>query len=234
MTEIQDREARLQKLLERRGEDLVRGLIEEFGRLHREVASLKRELTALSAYQAAHDRQLVIDAAVTKIFYMPRAVSIEADQNLRSQDGFYPLEHTSDGIPFRWTGPSPQFSFDLFVDRSSFVELRLDALNCIDFEVQGNIALLVDGESVPTHVEREDLRIGVTAVLPPRSGNETTNLVFVLPAALVPPGPEDTRALGLAFSRLRVAVRDALAAGIDASSADEIDEIGLGDSAAAE
>jgi len=234
MTEIQDRDARLQNLLERRGEDLVRGLIEEFGRLHREVAALKRELAALSAYQAAHDRQLVIDAAVRKIFYMPRVVSIEADQNLRSQDGFYPLERTSDGMPFRWTGPSPQFSFDLFVDRSSFVELRLDALNCIDFEVQGNIALFVDGESVPTQVERDGLRIGVTAVLPPRSGNDTTNLVFALPAALVPPGPEDTRALGLAFSRLRVAVRDMLEAGIGASSADEIDEIGLGDSAAAE
>src|ERR1700743_2074738 len=135
-------------LLEKRGEDLVRGLIEELQGLRREVAALKRELSALSDYQASRDRLLAIEQASERIAHLPRSVVIEPDQLLRAQDGFYPVEQTSEGEPFRWTGPSREFSFDVFVDRTFGAEIRLTALNCMDFEIQKNVALLVDGEPV--------------------------------------------------------------------------------------
>jgi len=242
MEETHDLDARLQKLLEKRGQELVHGLIEEFRVLNREIASLKRELTALSDYHAARDRLLVIEAAATKVLRLPRVISIEADQNLRSQDGFYPLEHTSEGKPFRWTGPAPQFSLDVFVDRTDAVQLKLDALSCIDFAIQKNISLLADGESIPVRVDPAESGFEVTAVLPPREGSEATDLVFVLPAALKPPGSDDTRSLGLAFWRFRaaplgadIAEGEALRGGaLRVAAAGENDEFELGNSAAAE
>jgi hypothetical protein len=241
MDESHAADERLQKLLEKRGQDLVRGLIDEFRTLNRDVVSLKRELAALADYHAARDRLLAIETAAARILRLPRVVSIEADQNLRFQDGFYALEHTSDGTPFRWTGPSPQFSFDVFVDRTNVVQLKLEALSCIDFEIQKNISLLADGDSIPVTVERTEFGFEATATLPPRDGHDATGLVFLLPSALVPPGSEDTRALGLAFRRFSaVAVgaggHDAGARGGGSPNADagEIDEFDLGTSAAAE
>lgn len=242
MDETSDSEARLQKLLEKRGQDLVRGLIEEFRTLNREVAALKRELAATSDYQAMRDRLLVIETTAAKIRRLPRVVVIEADQNLRFQDGFYALERTSDGIPFRWTGPAPQFSFDIFIDRTSTVQVKLEALSCIDFDVQKNVSLLADGESVPVAVERVESGLEITAILPPRDGNEGTNLVFVLPAALTPPDSDDTRTLGFAFSRIGVTALGADVASMTAprssapkaEEAVEADEFGLDKSAAAE
>jgi hypothetical protein len=234
MAETHDLDARLVKLLDKRGQELVRSFVEEFRAVHREIAALRRELSALSDYQAMHDRLLVIDAAASKIQRLPRVVTIEADQNLRSQDGFYALEHTSDGTPFRWTGPAPQFSFNVFVDRSDAVKLKLDALSFIDFEIQKNISLLADGESIPVYVEPADAGFEVTATLPPRADNESTNLVFILPAALEPPGSDDTRTLGLAFRKLRAAVLGADVVAEDTSAGKRADEFDLANPAAAE
>jgi len=242
MDEMPDTDARLQKLLEKRGQELVRGLIEEFRALNREIALLKSELSALSDYHAARDRLLMIEAAAAKIVRLPSVVTIEADQNLRFQDGFYALEHTADGTPFRWTGPSPQFSFDVFVDRRDPVQVKLDALTCIDFESQKNISLFADGQSVPVRVEPADYGFEAIAILPPRVGSEVTNLVFMLPASLVPPGSDDTRSLGLAFWRFSATALGSEAARTESVSPDmvsvagvgEVKEFGLSKSAAAE
>jgi hypothetical protein len=201
MDEAEGLDARLHALLDKRGQELVKGVIEEFTSLNREIAALRRELSALTAYQASRDRWLAIETEQSRIAPLPRVVTIEPDQMLRFQDGFFPVEHTSDGTAFRWTGPSPHFSFDIFIDRSREVEICLDVLNCIDFEVQKNLSLLADGESVPVTLKEAAPGFAATAILPQREGSEGTNLVFVLPATIVPPGTKETRALGVAFAK---------------------------------
>jgi hypothetical protein len=201
MEEAGSLDARLQKLLEKRGQEFVQAVIEEFASLNREIATLNRELGALTAYQASRDRWLAIDAEEQRIAPLPRVVSVEPDQLLRFQDGFFPVEHTADGTPFRWTGPSPQFSFDIFIDRSREVELRLDVVNCIDFDSQKNISLLVDGESVALDIEEVPPGFVATANLRAREGKHATNVVFLVPNTIVPPGTTETRALGVAFTR---------------------------------
>ncbi len=201
MDEAETLNARLQRLLDLRGQDLIKGIIEEITGLNREIVALRRELAALTSYQASRDRWLAIETEQARIRLLPKAVTIEADQALRFQDGFFPVEHTSDGTPFRWTGPSPQFSFDIFIDRSREVEVRLDVLNCIDFDAQKNISLLVDGESTPVTINEAEPGFIATAILSPREGKDGTNLVFLLPTTIVPPGTEDKRALGVAFTK---------------------------------
>lgn len=208
MSYEQDLEARLQQLIAKRGQELVRGLVDEVTHLHREIAALRRELAALTDFQAMRDRWLVVDGATAaRAEHLPVSVTIEPDQLLHPRDGFYPLEYTGDGRAFRWTGPGPQFSFDIFVERAHGADLKLEALNCIDFEKQKDLMLLVDGQPVPFEMTQTGMGFEVAALLPARSEGLSTNLVFLLPAALPPPEGLDTRLLGIAFGRLDVVSR---------------------------
>lgn len=197
-------DTRLRGVSDEAGPDIVQGLVKEVSSLRDEIAALRRDLAALSDYQASRDRLLVLDKARAAVARLPGFVAIEPDQLLRSQDGFYGVEHTVDNTPFRWTGPSTQFSFNLFVDRTHGADLRLDALSCIDLERQAKVRLLVDGESVPVTVDPRESGFIAHAHLPERFGTSITNLVFLLPAVLVPPRSTDERELGIAFGRLSV------------------------------
>jgi len=196
-------DARLQ-MPDRCSDDLVQDLIKEVTSLRDEIATLKRDLAALYDYQASRDRLLALDDAQAALARLPRFVVVEPDQLLRTQDGFYGVEHTMDNTPFRWTGPSTRFSFNLFIDRTHGADLRLDALNCIDFGLQGKIRLVVDGESVPVTVNPRESGFVALAHLPERPGTSNTNLVFLLPVVLVPPRSTDERELGIAFGHLSV------------------------------
>ncbi len=195
---------RLQGIPEGSGRALVETLVKEVTRLHDEIAELKRCLAALSDYQASRDRLLALGEAQAVVSRLPRFVIVEPDQLLRSQDGFYGVEHTANGTPFRWTGPSASFSFNLFIDRTHGADLALDALNCMDFGLQRKIRLVADGEPVPVSIDPQEPAFTVLARLPERAGVSGTNLVFFLPATLVPPGSSDSRELGIAFGRLSV------------------------------
>ena len=207
MADESDLESRFQQLLARRGQDLVRGLIDEITEVHREIGELRRELGALSDYQSMRDRWLAVGGQTSKVVRLPRLAVVEPSQPMRTSDGFYPFEQTGGGVPFRWTGPSAQFSFNVFVDRSRGADLRLETINCMDAELQKNLGLLVDGESVPLELTVVEAAFTVTAALPAHDDGRSTNLVFVLPAVLSPLESTDTRLLGVAFSRLIVAAR---------------------------
>lgn len=205
----EDVDARLRTLLGKRGPDLVKSLVEELGNLNRELAGLKRELAALTDYQAARDHWLALEDASLRVARLPKLVVIEPDQAMRVQDGFYPIEYTASGTPFRWTGPSVKFCFDIYIDRAHGADIRLDVLNCIDFEVQKNLTLLADAETIPLDVVPDESGFVATAYLPPRSGGRGTSLAFILPATLQPPESSDTRKLGVAFGRFAAASRSA-------------------------
>jgi len=209
MAESDNPDSRLDALLTKRGQELVKSLIEEFSALHRELALLKRELAALTEYQSARDRWLALEEAEAGTARLPRRVVIEPDQLLRAQDGFYGIEHTADNVAFRWTGPSTRFSFDVFIDRTYGADLRLHALNCIDYEIQKDLLLVVDGETMHMAIARQDMGFVASARLPPRADAEGSNLVFILPAVLVPPESADQRELGIAFGELAVVARTA-------------------------
>ncbi|HEX4862341.1 MAG TPA: hypothetical protein VFV07_13985 [Rhizomicrobium sp.] len=207
MADETDLETRFQQLLARRGQDLVRGLIDEISDLHREIAGLRRELAALGDYQAMRDRWLSLEEDAPRLVRFPRLVTIEPGQPMRIADGFYPAETSGGGIPFRWTGPSAQFSFNLFVDRARGADLRLETINCMDAVVQKNMSLLVDGESVPVEVTVDEMAFTATAALPARADGRSTNLVFILPCVIAPLDSHDSRQLGVAFRQLVVAAR---------------------------
>lgn len=205
-------EQRLNALAERRGQDLVAGVVQELKSIQREIAALRRELSALTSYQESRDRWLVLENAERDAAPLPKTVVIEADQHLDPRLGFHPLEYTEHGSAFCWTGPSRKFSFDIFIDRKAGARMTLYAMQLPDSERQKNVLLFVDGESTAL-VSRVDAQgHQLSAELPASGSRMGTNLSFVLPDVFIPPGSTDTpRLLGLGFKRLVVAAHTDMA-----------------------
>ncbi len=206
---------RLKQLLDRSGKDFVQGVLDEINILHRELTTLKREVSALADFESSRGLALVPPGTAAAL--LPKSVTIEADQMLRPNDGFYGVEYTSDGTAFRWTGPSVQFCFSVFVDRSEGAYLNLHALTSIDFSVQKHVTLICDGETIAVDIKHKPPGFGITAFLPPREAHGVTSLVFVLPAVLTPLGSADARPLGIAFARLSVSAHQLEAEGTGVS-----------------
>ena len=181
----------VRRLLEKQGNELTEGIVQELEGLHRELARLRDELTSLrGASIAAPDA--------------PRTATVAAGDTLTPAHGFYPPEQTDDGTAFNWSGPSPQFALDVAVARGNGADLRLEGINFLDFDRQKDVKLFVDGVEVPASVVKESPGVVLTANLPPRETPGDTKLSFLLPEVLPPENPEDKRTLGLAFVHLTV------------------------------
>jgi hypothetical protein len=183
----------LAQLAENSGQDLLKELSLEFDNLYREIATLKQEVSALRD-RASPDLLL-------------KNVTVEPHHTLCAEDGFYSLENTPAGTPFRWTGPASNFRFNVFVDRTNGAELHLVALSSMDFDIQKAVTLTADGQPILVNVTADPPGFALTAFLPPRASKGATSLVFSLPAVIAPPAGDDKRLLGIAFARLSITAR---------------------------
>jgi hypothetical protein len=183
-----------QTLLEKDGAELRQGIVSELDVLYSEIVRLREELAALRRERALNGSAV----------HLATSVEVEADEQLGAGQGFYSVEHAEDGQAFCWTGPSPQFTFDMRVERTKGAHLKMEGLFFLDFARQQNLQLSVDGTPVPVTVAKEDPGVVITAELPPKAGDDTTHVAFQLPEMLSPPNSEDKRLLGLAFVSLTV------------------------------
>ena len=91
---------------------------------------------------------------------LPHSVTIDAIHPA-ADNGFYDIEYEESGWPFRWSGPSRDFSFDLKIDRSAPLRLRIHLIAMIDFKQQSDLLLLVNGVSVQIRLaEHEEGGVG--------------------------------------------------------------------------
>lgn len=186
------------RLLDKQGQELTEGIVQELEAVHNELASLRRALEGLRGGAGAEE-QFPGDAG-------PAVIS--AGEHVGTEQGFYPAEQTEAGTWFNWSGPTPQFSFAVRMDRARGADVRLEGINFLDFDRQKDVKLFVDGLEVPVTVTKEDPGIVIAATLQPQSGTGRTSLAFLLPETLPPENPEDKRMLGLAFVRLTVTPRE--------------------------
>jgi hypothetical protein len=124
---------------------------------------------------------------------------------------FYGLEHDENGVPFRWTGKQPSFSFSVLIDRRTSVELELKVISAINPRRQSPLGLEVDGANYAVQLERVGDHLEGRLVIPPRAAGGPTLLSFTVPA-LLRPGGSDRRNLGIAFGELHL--RPAAAAAV--------------------
>ena len=193
----------LESFRSRKGAELVHAMATEIGALHQVVDELRIAIEQVQARQdlTAHMFSFGHDASPPT--GLPTELEVLPQYLLATHAGFYDLEYTADGIPFRWTGPQRSFSFSVYVDRTKPISIRLEALAMIDMRRQGNICLHVDGTTLPFALEWEDTCYVGEAVLPAAPLRTVTRLTFALPTTLrVPDSTTDLRELGLGFSKL--------------------------------
>lgn len=195
----------LQRFDTRSPEKLIRALAEEFVRLHRAHTRLEARLATMETLSAVADQ--LLDSA-NRSFDYPKTVKIDAAASSIELVGVHQLEHTSDGMPFRWTGPERHFSIQFFVSRRqpAIFNLRFGRFFA-DVPVE-QLRAFVDGDEVPLSISGAEGGYEARGELPPREKLGGTVLTFVVPALAAPSakGYDDVRLLGLLFVELAVAV----------------------------
>src|ERR1700733_12839398 len=123
------------RLVAHRGPELIDLIAEEIGELHERYDDVSRQLKQLKMFQAFAERINLLQEKQSGR-RLPTSARIEASHSLSSEDGFYHLEYEQNGRPYRWTGPSPEFAFRLYVDRTVPLKLELEIGYMIDASLQ--------------------------------------------------------------------------------------------------
>ena len=197
--------AAILKRLDRSAPDaLLTSLASELASLHQAHQGLLARIVAIETFQSISDQVLTSIAAVP----LAKSVLVDAAFPLTVEQGFYPVEQDSAGTPYRWTGPTRTFYFELFIDRSAPCILALRFLRLFAVPLpMATVQCFVDGQPVESETDRVKQEFELHATLPSREMAGGTVVTFVCPATTSPReqgASKDDRSLGLAFRWLKI------------------------------
>jgi hypothetical protein len=137
-----------------------------------------------------------------------REVTIDATFNLTVDQGFYEIERSESGSPFRWTGPKNIFHFDLLIDRTETRELILKLASALKDENIDQLRCLIDDQEVFLNKDKERGFFYLKGIVPKRMAVGWTRIAFIVPKPVkiseINPESQDSRALGVAFVALKI------------------------------
>jgi hypothetical protein len=181
-------------------------LVRHLARQQVVIDSLVEQLGVLEAALRARD-VLVCTEDRDESSY-PNRATVSADFRLAAEDGFYAIEHDHYGRPYRWTGPTTTFGFDLYVSRTSALSATLELLSAPPEVDLAQLRCYCDHREQKLERATQSEMLGLSTVLPPRTGLGKTRLEFEVPRVIRPSeredGGGDKRLLGVAFVRLSV------------------------------
>lgn len=179
--------------------------------LAKEVVDLRRELSVLaSAVQTNEALQRLIGESslpfsdeVIARETPPESFSTMASEVWDAARGFYFLEWSGDGQPYRWVGPRPQCDFQFPLDREEPRRLDLVVLTRHGDFGFGDIKCTVDGRAIPLAVTERELGVVLSGVLPAKPGRKSASVKFSAPFA-TPASGDDARELSFGVSSISV------------------------------
>jgi len=135
-------------------------------------------------------------------------VKLSADAPLPRDSGFHDLEHDPRGVPFRWTGPSKDFSFEFGMDRSDSRLALISMLKSgrINGSYLERIRVFVDGRPVPCSFSLGRMP-SIEFEIPKRNSSMASTTISVECDVWSPSqedGSEDQRTLGIPFVELSI------------------------------
>lgn len=133
---------------------------------------------------------------------------VTAEAPFDAVSGFHALEHDLKGSPFRWTGPSSQFKFELMIDRTRVCNAVLRMLNSGHLTLQylNSMRVYVDGKNVPATPKITEL-VELQFAIPPRASSVSQSSIIIECPMWSPASAqnsEDTRMLGVPFFDLSI------------------------------
>ena len=182
--------------------DMLAQVCGEVARLKSEIDALReaRDLNEALAFLRAN-----LDAATEPPVHgpAPSSIRLTASESWDPADGFYHLEWTDLGEPYRWVGPHGSFRFIAPVDRSVGLVATLKIL-IVHEDVPVRIACRVDGRLQPTILEQSETAWLAHVLVPPLAGRSHLVLDFVGPPAARATPPDD-RIISIAVSSVAIA-----------------------------
>lgn len=200
-----DEHSVLQELEKYPLELLLEAVLSKFNPHSSEDGELKAKLAVLNSLISLHD--LIAESGLPqKTRSFSRKVTIAAVHSSLSSPDFHQIEYTDYGPPTRWTGPSPHFSFDCFVDRSINLVFSLDFESVYFSRPVEEMKCYVDGDEIELHVEKAPDGYLASGKLPLHNRQGATIITFSCPDMKSPRenNQHDDRLLGVRFRRLTV------------------------------
>ena len=192
---------------------LLKSIAKELVRLGQANVLLEARLAAMESLQAIADRIAAGEEGDVASHY-PSHVSIDAANSYLGALGFYEVEHDHNGVPYRWSGPERQFSFQIFVDRRESARFTLKFGQIYANAPLEGLLCFADGERVELTVKRVAAGHEAKGLLPLRKDSGGSVLTFLCPATESPEerGFADRRQLGISFRVLTVEAMEPVAA----------------------
>lgn len=187
--------------------NLVDSLVKELALLRlindERYEALQERVTAMKAHMTMRD---ILLPTAQSHYEGSKQVKIEAAMPITAAQGFYAIEHTKKGEPFRWTGPEKSFFFDLHLCRSVALTFTL-TLARWGTAPSNPIRCFSDNCEIVLTKNLTDTLIKYSAVLLPRRGDfvGVTRLEFLV-ADMFRPNPNDVASplLGVVFNQFTV------------------------------
>jgi len=134
----------------------------------------------------------------------PSACAIDVTCLPPYMTNLYALEFTSDGIPYRWSGPGKSTSFMLSVDRTKDRQLEIGILGASCPDVVAQVTLHIDEVEIPAVLTDSALNATLPAL---ETAQNISEIVLTLATTTSPnsiSGSDDMRLLGVAISGLSI------------------------------
>lgn len=190
--------------------DVLDLLLREMAHLKAHVEVLSHAYSSLLRITLIDQRLLAQPASASSAPPFAQECQITADSaGMFSENGFHQIEHNLDGVPFRWSGPSQVFAFDLFVDRSRPLEIILTTLPTTNANAdQPRLFCAAGTMNIPLHCQQTAQGLAWRGILPADASLGRTRLAFRVEPLFRPsdvdPDSSDDRLLGLPVIGLAV------------------------------
>ncbi|HLY55970.1 MAG TPA: hypothetical protein VKS60_10465 [Stellaceae bacterium] len=208
----QDAVAKLVERMDRTSNaTILQSLAWEFSQLSRDVGRLGQRLDALGMLAPAHEAFVDAVAGRDLVAELPRdlpsTLVIDATHDLPAASGFHGVQIDALGLPYRWTGPTREFSFDVLIARDRPARFRLHFASIYADVAEPVLGCFVDGEEVAVETTEAGGNIIAQGTLRARREPGRSILTFLCPAVASPAATgrsQDRRSLGLSFRRLEL------------------------------
>lgn len=133
-------------------------------------------------------------------------VCVDATQ-IAHNENVYNLQHTANGLPYRWTGPDSTNIFRFPVARDTVKTVKIKLVNVIKKDVLSDATVLIDNTPVSYELIFEDGLNNIVVELPTRNEKGDTELLIKIKSTFSPSELgtfDDSRKLGLAVNSICV------------------------------
>jgi len=134
----------------------------------------------------------------------PTSMRFSASQ-LDGNRNLFPIETSSEGISYSWSGDDPEIQFSFALDRGKKIEMQLRLFALIKPEYSKQLKVFIDGQHISHRFSLDGSLFVVSCVLPLLASPARTNIRVLLPGTHRPSelgSGGDNRTLGIAISEI--------------------------------